>query len=196
MKKRQTAIIRRKCRLRISPSENKRRKTTGMKYSLSKKLSLAASSAIASILLCGFPLFAQSIETVKTRAGNLTLTRSEDDGFKVKIRNKVLFESQAEFGTVEGKYPRANPKLILLNIGDGALACAGHFYIVDVSKNKPAITGAFGNCNTAPKILYKNQTLTVKFPDGSKIPAEDSGAYRYGAAQTWNYRNGKLRKLN
>jgi len=92
MKKRQTAIIRRKCRLRISPSENKRRKTTGMKYSLLKKLSLAASSAIASILLCGFPLFAQSIETVKTRAGNLTLTRSEDDGFKVKMRNKVLFK--------------------------------------------------------------------------------------------------------
>jgi hypothetical protein len=56
--------------------------------------------------------------------------------------------------------------------------------IVDVSKNKLTITNAFSKPNTAPKILYKNQTLTVKFPDGGKIPKEGSGAYRHGAAQT------------
>lgn len=168
-----------------------------MKYFLLKKLLLLpASSLIAAILIFNVPLFGQSsAETIKTKAGNLTLSRSEDGVFQVKLRNKILFESQYESGSVEGKYPRADFDLILLSIGDGALACAAHFYIVDVSKNKPTITDAFGNCNPAPKITYKNRVLTVKFPDGGDIPAEDSGAHRYGAAETWTYSGGKLRRL-
>ncbi len=162
---------------------------------LSNKLFYIASATALTILFGGVSLFGQSIETVKTKAGDLTLTRSEDSVFQVKLKEKVLFESQTEFGSVEGKFPRSNPDLILLNIGDGALACAGYFYIVDVSKNKPIITKAFGNCNTAPKISYKNKTLTVKFPDGSKIPEDDSGAYRYGKREVWQYRGGKLRQI-
>lgn len=146
-------------------------------------------------LLYTSPLFAQSLETVKTRSGNLTLTRSEDWLFQAKLGSEMLFESQVETGEVYAKFPQKNPSIIVLSIGEGALACATHFYILDVSKIKPSMTDAFGNCNPAPKIIYKNQTLTVKFPDGSKIPEEDSSAYRYGAAQTWSYRDGNLRQV-
>ncbi|HXH69355.1 MAG TPA: hypothetical protein VNI60_03310 [Pyrinomonadaceae bacterium] len=135
--------------------------------------------------------FRAKSETVKTKAGNLILTKSEDSLFQIKIGDEVLFESQTEFGTVAGKYTLNNPKFILLSIGENALACATHFYIVDVSKKEPAITEAFGNCSPAPKILFQNQTLIVKFPDGRKNKSD----YKYGAAETWQYRNGKLKKL-
>ncbi len=146
---------------------------------------------IVQLFSAGIQVLAQNPYFVKTKAGKLVLERNEDRIFQVKLANKVLFESEVEYGSIEAAFPQKNPSLILLSIGEGALACAVHFYIVDVSKSKPFIDTAFGNCNPAPKILYKNQTLTVAFPDGRR----DKGAYKYSRKEVWQYRSGKLRRI-
>lgn len=135
--------------------------------------------------------FAQSIETVATNAGELTLERSEDWLFQVKLGERVLFESTVKTGEVQAKFPQNKPTLVVLGISEQALACAGYSYVVDVSGRKPKMTEAFGNCNPAPKISYRNRTITIKFPDGRR----DRGAYKYGAAETWQYANGKLKRI-
>ncbi len=156
------------------------------------KLIFIALLLIVRLFSADVQTFAQNPYFVETKAGKLVLERTEDQIFQVKLGNKVLFESEVEYGSIEAAFPQKNPSLILLSIGEGALACATHFYIVDVSKPKPFIDTAFGNCNPAPKVLYKNQTLTATFPDGRT----DKGAYKYGRKEIWQYRDGKLRKIS
>ncbi len=159
------------------------------------KAILAAALLIVRLFIADVSALAQNTDSIRTRFGELVLERNEDRHFQVKIGSKILFESEIEYGSIVAAFPRKNPSLVVLSIGEHSLACAGYFYIVDVSKNKPTVTDAFGNCNTAPKISYKNRILTVKFPDGSKIPEDDSGAYRYGKKEVWQYRGGKLRQI-
>lgn len=162
----------------------------------SLKLLFAALCLTVFILFAGNISFAQESSEIETKAGKLTANRSGDSLFQVKLGSKVLFESEVEYGSIKAAFPKRKPTIIVLSIGEWGLACAARFYVVDVSKSQPTITEGFGNCSPEAKITFHNQTLTVKFPDGSKIPAEDSGAYRYGSDETWNYRSGKLRQLN
>ena len=156
----------------------------------------AALSFTVFILFVGNASFAQGSSKIEITVGRLTADRSGDSVFQVKLGNKVLFESEVEYGSIKAAFPKRKPTIIVLSIGECRLTCAASFYVVDVSKSQPAISKGFGNCSPKAKITFRHQTLNVKFPDGSKIPAEDSGAYRYGAAETWTYRSGKLRKLN
>lgn len=150
-------------------------------------------AVISLFLLSGFA-FGQRANIIKTKAGNLTIEQDEDSLTQVKIGKTILIEGLVGTISVEKMYPQKNPTLIVLNIISGGLACAAEFLIIDVSKAKPLVTDSFGNCNPAPRIAFQNQTITVKFPDGSKKPKK-SYEYRYGAAETWQYARGKLKKL-
>lgn len=161
---------------------------------LLKIKNVATALAFLSVFFLNGIVFGQRTDAIKTKAGDLTIEKDEDSSTQVKIGKTILIESLAGTVSVEKLYPQKNPTLIVLSIIAGGLACAAEFRIIDVSKAKPLITDEFGNCNPAPRIIFQNQTITVKFPDGSKKP-KNSYEYRYGAAETWQYARGKLKRL-
>lgn len=147
--------------------------------------------SVTCILFVVSDLFAQSSYSVKTKTGELVVEQNENFLTQIKIGKHVLLGSQIGAVTVEGKFPQTNPILIVVSISENGEACAAEFRVIDVSKNEPTITDTFGNCNPAPRIVFQNQILTIKFADGHS----NKGAYKYGRAQSWQYVHGNLRKL-
>ncbi|MBA4182548.1 MAG: hypothetical protein H0X49_00855 [Acidobacteria bacterium] len=84
------------------------------------------------ILSAGNTSFAQDSSKIETKAGKLTANRSSDSLFQVKLDNKVLFESEVEYGSIKAAFPKRKPTIIVLSIGEWGLACAASFYVVDV----------------------------------------------------------------
>jgi hypothetical protein len=92
--------------------------------------------------------------------------------------------------SIEKHFPQKGSNLVVFFVGSEAVSCIGQFFIVDVSNKKPLITEKFGNCSNNPHIDYRNQTLTLTFPQGAS-----NDYYKTGDKEVWQYYNGKLRKL-
>jgi len=109
------------------------------------------------------------------------------------LNKKLIFRyvnNAGEFVSIEKYFPLKRPNLIIFFIGSEAVSCIGQFFIVDVSNKKPLITERFGNCSNNPQIDYRNQTLTLTFPQGAT-----NDYYKTGDKKVWQYYNGKLRRL-
>lgn len=141
-----------------------------------------------------------SRESVETSKGVLKI---EDDAkiidgsetaFKsLSLDKKLVFKyvsSEGEFVSIEKYFPQKSPNLIIFFVGAEAVACIGQFFIVDVSGKKPQMTERIGNCSNNPRIIYRNQTLTITFP-----PGRANGYYKAGNREVWQYSNEKLKRV-
>jgi hypothetical protein len=130
----------------------------------------------------------------QTLPGKLQLVKivSEDKAAAVyiKLNNKIIKELNYESAYIEQSYPQISPKFFLIGLSTESLVCAVKFVILDLSKGLPKVTDEFGNCGDAPKITYRNQSLTLNFP-----PGERESKYTIGKKQIWIYRSGKLKNL-
>ena len=139
------------------------------------------------------------IETVQTRAGELSLVRDKQDDVSplyIKLNGQVIAEKRSayRFSTVYGVYPKEYPIYILISLTEGGSVCATKFTLVDgSSSSKPKVTKDFGNCSDAPKVAYRADSLTITFPAGSRKP--NPAVYYVGPRQVWLYRDGKLRRV-
>lgn len=130
----------------------------------------------------------------KTARGNLELVKSVSGDAAavvfIKLNGKNIKELNYVSAYVEQSYPQSSPKIFLVGLSTESLVCAVKFVILDLSKNRPKISEEFGNCSDAPKLIYRNQSLTLDFPMGRR-----GSKYTIGKKQIWIYRDGQLKKL-
>lgn len=141
---------------------------------------------------------AQSSELVsdsrQTSQGDLEIVKNADVGqvTAVKLNDKILFEPNNYYdaGRIWKVFPENKPKLFLIELSNGSIACAAKYIIVDLSGKSATATDEFGNCGDAPLVVYGKRFLTVTFPAGGR-----RDTYKRGVKQVWQYTNQKLRKL-
>lgn len=64
------------------------------------------------ILFCFVEIsFGQSLEEVKISKGTLTLTKSQDNIFRIEFNKTLLLEEQDVFGSIAEKFPAQNPNI-------------------------------------------------------------------------------------
>lgn len=130
----------------------------------------------------------------QTSSGELELVKFVSDNeaasVYIKLNNKTIKKLNYESAYIEQSYPQGSPKIFLIGLSTESPVCAVKFVILDLSKGNPNVTEEFGNCGDAPKLGYRNQSLTLDFPAG-----ERGSKYATGKKQIWTYRNGRLKKL-
>lgn len=138
----------------------------------------------------------ETIGSAKTASGELKLVKISDGDIQrivIKLGDKFLTDGTnngAVSGEIYGSFPAKTPKIFLIEFANNSLACNAQFVIVDLSGKSPKVSKEFGNCSDTPKIIYKNQSLTLTFP-----PGQENEAYKAGEQQVWRYGKGKLQKI-
>ncbi len=138
----------------------------------------------------------ETIDSAKTARGELKLVKISDGDIErivIKLGDKFLTDGTnngAVGGEIYGKFPANTPKIFLIEFANGSLACNAQFVIVDLSGKSPKVSKEFGNCGSLPKVIYKNQSLTLTFSAG-----KDDEAYKAGKRQVWHYDKSKLQEI-
>ncbi len=156
--------------------------------------------SVALLVFLSVSCFGQSDEetigSAKTVRGELKLVKISDGDIErivIKLGSKLLTEGTnngAVGGEIYRGFPAKTSKIFLIEFANGSLACNAQFVIVDLSGKSPKVSKEFGNCSDTPKIIYKNQSLTLTFPQG-----REKEAYKAGERQVWRYGKGKLQKI-
>lgn len=141
---------------------------------------------------------AQSGESVsdsrQTSQGELKIVKDAGAGqvTAIKLNDRTIFEPNDYYdaGRIWRVFPENKPKLFLVELTNGSVACAAKYTIVDLSSKLATATEEFGNCGDAPLVVYNKRFLTVTFPAGSR-----RDTYKRGVKQVWQYTNQRLRKL-
>lgn len=158
--------------------------------------SLAANSQPKDAAANGQNAGEELIDAIKTLKGELRLVKQigDDDAGQVDIKlgDKILWEAPYQTASFKEINAANAPNLFLVFLDTDSLQCIGKFVVVDLSLEAAKISEEFGNCSDAPQITYRNQTLTLTFPDGTK----DVGKYKIGKKEVWQYLGGRLKKLS
>lgn len=138
----------------------------------------------------------ETIDSAKTASGELKLVKISDGDIErivIKLGDKLLTDGTnngAVGGEIYRGFPAKTCKIFLIEFANGSFACNAQFVIVDLSGKSPKVSKEFGNCGSMPKIIYKNQSLTLTFPQG-----REDETYKSGNRQVWRYEKGKLQRI-
>lgn len=146
----------------------------------------------------------ETVDTVQTRAGLLTLVRTNPDaGMELELRlngRKVLDVDGALYGGFKAYFRGLDTgEVVVMWTSDGGSGCPAQFRLIHAAEDgKVALTEEFGDCSDSPDITLKQlpeEEIQLRFPGYYRLSQESEPGFRRPPPTTWVYRKGVLREL-
>ncbi|HEX8116969.1 MAG TPA: hypothetical protein VF521_06840 [Pyrinomonadaceae bacterium] len=177
---------------------------------MTKRVSTPGAAAVLCLLLLAPAVARQggvkeeTVDTVQTRAGVLTLVRTNPDaGMELELRlngRKVLDVDGALYGGFKAYFRGMDAgEVVVMWTSDGGSGCPAQFRLVHATEEgKVTLTEEFGDCSDSPDITLKQlpaEEIQLRFPGYYRLSQESEPGFRRPPPTTWVYRKGVLREL-
>ena len=139
-------------------------------------------------------------ESLKTKAGVLSIVRVGEDDFKWELRlgrRTVLQTEGQSWVHFEAHFPNLSQgEVVVVSFGSGGNACPAQFRVVRVvSPEKVDISDEFGDCSDSPTITLRQlpeEEITIGFPGYYQLWQSREPGFRKPPPSTYVYRKGVL----
>jgi hypothetical protein len=121
--------------------------------------------------------------------------------FRVRVGRDTLLEDDVVGMGIYAVLPDPDSlgTLVVVQVVPGGTGCEAKYHVLEVGDEAPRITDGFGDCGAFP-------TLTI-LPDGLRLyfsgwlptavlTHPDEYPHEHADPETWEYRQGRLRKVN
>ncbi len=146
----------------------------------------------------------ETVDTVQTRAGVLTLVRTNPDaGAELELRlngRKASDVDGALYGGFKAYFRGLDAgEVVVMWTSDGGSGCPAQFRLIHAAgEGKVTLTEEFGDCSDSPEITLKQlpeEEIRLRFPGYYRLSQRDEPGFRRPPPTTWVYRKGVLREL-
>jgi hypothetical protein len=188
-------------RARFAPRVSSARALVGCAFLL---LMLCADVAIAQENKLALPQQAQTLDSMQTNGGTLTIVRiGEESDLKMELRldgKKIHAIEESMYANFFAQFRTGSMgDVIVMSVNEGGTACPAQFQIIRIEETgKFSITDEFGDCGDSPTItlqLLPDEQVTLRFQGYYRLSEAEEPGFKPPPPTTWVYKRGVLSEL-